>query len=254
MNKEIQMAVNRYVGNMARKRNLRDSLRWLRDSRKLLDVVIAVLVFGSIWGLLEATLGGFLHLIHFTHKGAIMGGVGMAIMAAFVVTRRHPGLLIGVGCTAALFKLLSPVVYGQPLLAPFVVNPAVAIILESLAFSLVVSLLYSRFERNVRMRVAAGIAAGYLSITFYAIFASVAGRGYWPLLSFTEKVKEVFVNGTGIAIVGTILLLVGYALAVHLRPKFVDFKSMKPKTFYAGAGATAICCWVFALVAFDAGL
>jgi hypothetical protein len=104
------------------------------------------------------------------------------------------------------------------------------------------------------MRVTAGIAAGYLSIIFYAVFASVAGRGYWPLLSFTEKVKEVFVNGTGIAIVGTILLLVGYALAVHLRPKFVDFRSMKPKTFYAGAGATAICCWVFALIAFDAGL
>lgn len=254
MNKEIQIMADRNTGNIARKTNLQNILRRVQESGKIRDILIAVLVFGSIWGFLEATLGGFLHLIHFTHKGAIMGGIGMSIMAAFVVTHRHPGLLIGVGCTAALFKLLSALVYGQPVLTPFVANPAVAIILESLAFSFVVILLRHRFERNVWMRVTAGITAGYLSIILYAVFASVAGRGYWPMLSFTEKVKEVFVDGTGIAIAGTILLLVGYTLAVHLRPKLLDFRSVKPNAFYASAGAAAMCCWVFALVAFAAGL
>lgn len=254
MIKEVQIMADRNTGNIARKTNLQNILRRVQESGKIRDILIAVLVFGSIWGFLEATLGGFLHLIHFANKGAIMGGVGMSIMAAFVVTRRHPGLLIGVGSIAALFKLLSALVYGQPILAPFVINPAVAIILESLAFSVVVILLQNRFERNVLMRVTAGITAGYMSITLYAIFASVAGRGYWPLLSFTEKVREVFIDGTGIAIAGTILLLGGYTLAVHLRPKLLDLRSVKPNTFYASSGATAICCWVFALVAFAAGL
>jgi len=45
-------------------------------------IVIGILVFGSIWGFLEATLGGFLHMIIFPNKGAIMGGIGVAIMAS----------------------------------------------------------------------------------------------------------------------------------------------------------------------------
>ena len=34
----------------------------LSDRRSLLHLIIGILVFGSIWGLLEATLGGFLHM------------------------------------------------------------------------------------------------------------------------------------------------------------------------------------------------
>jgi len=30
-----------------------------------LHVIIGILVFGSIWGLVEATLGGALHFVHF---------------------------------------------------------------------------------------------------------------------------------------------------------------------------------------------
>lgn len=46
-----------------------------KDSKQqgLVHLVIGILVFGSIWGFLEATLGGFLHMIIFPNKGAIMG-------------------------------------------------------------------------------------------------------------------------------------------------------------------------------------
>ena len=60
-------------------------LRTVSQSGGILRVVIGILVFGSIWGLVEATLGGALHLVHFAYKGVITGGIGMAIMAAFVV-------------------------------------------------------------------------------------------------------------------------------------------------------------------------
>jgi hypothetical protein len=112
------------------------------QSASILSAIVGILVFGSIWGLVEATLGGALHLVHFAYKGAITGGIGMAIMAAFVVTYRRPGLVLWLGVIAALFKPLSAVIYGQPVFAPFVVNPASAILLEGLAFTLVVSLLF----------------------------------------------------------------------------------------------------------------
>ena len=43
------------------------------SSPSIWGALIGVVVFGSIWGLVEATLGGFLHLIHFPYKGAIAG-------------------------------------------------------------------------------------------------------------------------------------------------------------------------------------
>ena len=50
--------------------------------QSLAHLIIGILVFGSIWGILEATLGGFLHLIIFPNKGAIMAGIGVAIMSS----------------------------------------------------------------------------------------------------------------------------------------------------------------------------
>jgi len=152
-------------------------LKTVSESGGVLGVVIGILVFGSIWGLVEATLGGSLHLIHFACKGAITGGIGMSIMAAFVVIYRRPKLVFWIEVIAALFKPLSALIYGQPIFSPFIVNPASAILLEALACSLVVSLLFKGFESSIKVRIGAGVAAGYLSIILYGVLTSAVGMG-----------------------------------------------------------------------------
>ena len=224
------------------------------QSGSILRVVIGILVFGSIWGLVEATLGGALHLIHLPYKGAITGGIGMAIMATFVVMYRQPKLAFLLAVIAALFKPLSAVIYGQPIFAPFVVNPASAILLEGLAFSLVVSLLFKGFESSIKTRIGAGVAAGYLSIILYGVIASAAGMGIWASWGLAERASSVLANGTGLAIVGTCLLLLGHLVSMRLRPKFWQFSDLKPKAFYASTIAITAFCWIGAVVAFASGL
>ena len=224
------------------------------QSGSILRVVIGILVFGSIWGLVEATLGGALHLIHLPYKGAITGGIGMAIMATFVVMYRRPKLAFCIAVIAALFKPLSAVIYGQPIFAPFVVNPASAILLEGLAFSLVVSLLFKGFESSIKTRIGAGVAAGYLSIILYGVLASAAGMGNWASWGLAERVSSVFANGTGLAIVGTCLLLLGHLVGTKLRPNFWQLMTVKPKAFYASTIAITAFCWIGAAVAFASGL
>jgi hypothetical protein len=219
-----------------------------------LHVIIGILVFGSVWGLVEATLGGALHLIHFTYKGAITGGIGISIMATFVVVYRRPKLAFWIAVIAALFKPLSAVIYGQPIFAPFVVNPASAILLEGLAFSLVVSLLFKGFESSIKMRIGAGVAAGYLSIILYGVLASAAGMGNWASWGLAERLSSVFANGTGLAIVGTCLLLLGHLVGTKLRPDFWQLMTVKPKAFYASTIAITAFCWIGAAVAFASGL
>jgi hypothetical protein len=219
-----------------------------------LGVVTGILVFGSVWGLVEATLGGALHLIHFTYKGAITGGIAMAIMAAFVVTYRRPRLVFWLGVIAALFKPLSAVIYGQPVFAPFVVNPASAILLEALGFTLVVSLLFKGFESSIKTRIVVGISAGYLGAILYAILASTIGMGNWASWGPTERVTGALADGTGLAIVGTALLLLGYLVSAKLRPNFWQLMTVKPRAFYASSVAVTAFCWIGAAVAFASGL
>jgi hypothetical protein len=226
----------------------------LSESGNILHVIIGILVIGSIWGLVEATLGGFLHLVHFTYKGAITGGFGMALMATFVVIYRRPKLVFCVGVIAALFKPLSALIYGQPIFSPFVVNPASAILLEGLAFTLVVSLLFKGFESSIKIRIGAGIAAGYLSIILYAILASAAGMGKWASWGFVDRLTSTLTDGTALAIAGTCLLLLGHLVGTKIRPSFWQFMTVKPKAFYASTAGITAFCWIGAVVAFASGL
>ena len=229
-------------------------LKTLSESESVLRLVIGILVFGSIWGLVEATLGGALHLIHFTYKGAITGGIAMAIMATFVVIYRQPRLVFWIGVIAALFKPLSAVIYGQSVFSPFVVNPASAILLEALAFSLVVSLLFKGFERSIKMRIATGISAGYLSAVLYAVLASAVGMGNWASWGVSERFTAAITDGTSLAIVGICLLLMAHLVGTKLRPNFWQLIAVKPRAFYASTIAIAAFCWIGAAVAFASGL
>jgi hypothetical protein len=178
----------------------------------------------------------------------------MSIMAAFVVMYRRPKLAFCIAAIAALFKPLSALIYGQPIFAPFVYNPASAILLEGLAFSLVVSLLFRGFESSIKTRIGAGVAAGYLSIILFGVLASAAGMGNWASWGLAERVSSVFANGTGLAIVGTCLLLLGYLVATKVGPNFWHFMSVKPRAFYASTIAVTAFCWIGAAVAFASGL
>jgi len=231
-----------------------NKLKTVSQSGDILRVVIGILVFGSIWGLVEATLGGALHLIHFAYKGAITGGIAMAIMATFVVMYRRPKLVFWLGVIAVLFKPLSAVIYVQPIFGPSVVNPASAILLEALAFTLVVSLLFKGFESSIKMRIGAGVAAGYLSFILFGPLASAAGMGNWASLGLAETLSKVFAEGTALAIAGTCLLLLGYLVGTKIRPNFWQLSSTKPRLFYASTTATIVCCWIIAVVASRPGL
>lgn len=224
------------------------------QSASVLRVIIGIVVFGSVWGLVEATLGGALHLVHFTYKGAITGGFGMAIMATFVVMYRRPKLVFWLAAIAALFKPLSALIYGQSVFSPFVVNPASAILLEGLAFTLVVSLLFKGFESSIKARIAAGISAGYLSAILYAILASAVGMGRWASWGMIERVTAALTDGTALAIAGTALLLLVYVVSTKVRPNFWQFMTLKPRAFYASTVAITAFCWIGAAVAFASGL
>lgn len=76
--------------------------------------------FGALWGVLETTLGAFLHSLRIPFAGVLLATAAAALMASQRVIYPRRGLTLATGMIAALVKTISPggVVLG-PMLAIF---------------------------------------------------------------------------------------------------------------------------------------
>jgi H+/gluconate symporter-like permease len=119
-------------------------------------MLAAALVWGSVWGLGEATLG---HLLHLTRvpglPGLVMFPFGVLVMGRALARSGSATAVFLTGAVAAGFKFLDLLLPGTDILA--VINPAQAILLEALAGAVWVGLwnkgaaplfLYSSWTRS----------------------------------------------------------------------------------------------------------
>lgn len=210
--------------------------------------LLTLIVVGSIWGLAEMTLGSFLHIIHFPHKGAVMGGLAISLMAVFSALTGKPSLVPLLGVIAASFKPFSAIIFGMSLLSPFVVNPSIAIITEALAFSGVVAGLGEAINRHIFARAGAGILAGFLGYVFYAGLASIFGLGVWPSLDFMAKFQLVLDDATPTAIAGAIMLLTGYSMGKAALPRISGLRGSHPRLYYSASLVIVLFAWLIPIV------
>jgi len=226
----------------------------LEGRQSIFYVLLGILVFGSIWGLLEATLGGFLNLIIFPNKGAIMAGIGVAVMAAALAIYRKPSMLLGIGIVAASFKWFNAWLLFVPLNAIQVVNPAMAIVFESLAFGLVAIFLMNRMEKNALVGVGAGALVGFLSAVAWVYFAIY-------VMNAPAYARVVFTAGGYIsnqavmqAAFFAIFAPLGYLVGTKLGAKTFPLLTKKMPLYYASTLATIAICWGVSAIAFVSGL
>ena len=227
-----------------------------RDDQRqsLVRVLIGVLVFGSIWGLLEATLGGFFNLVIFPNKGAIMGGIGMAIMGAALAIYRKPAMLPGIGIVAASFKWLNSWLLFVPVSAVHIINPAMAILLESVAFSLVVTFLMYRIDRNVYVGAWAAFLAGLMSVTAYGYFSlHIMHAPLFERMGVSSLPEFIAGHGVIQAVFFGMLAPLGYLVGKKLAAASPVFLR-RPLYYYATSAAIVCVCLVVSAIAIRAGL
>jgi len=217
-------------------------------------IIIGILVFGSIWGLLEATLGGFLNMIIFPNKGAIMGGIGMAIMGAALAIYRKPAMLPGIGIVAASFKWLNSWLLFVPISAVYIINPAMAIFLESLAFSLVVTFLMYRIDKNVYAGAWAAFLAGLISVTAYGYFSVyIMHAPLFERMGVSSVPGFIASHGVIQAVFFGMLAPLGYLVGKKLAATAPVFLR-RPLYYYATSAAIICVCLVLSAIAIRAGL
>lgn len=220
----------------------------------LTRLIIGVLVFGSIWGCLEATLGGFLNLIIFPNKGAIMCGIGMAIMGAVLAVYRKPAMLPGIGIVAASFKWLNSWLLFVPPTSVQIINPAMSIVLEALAFALVVVLFRKLMEKNIYAVVWLAFLASLTSAIAYVYFAVyVTHSPIFARLGIKSIGEFILGNGVVQAVFSGMLAPLGYLAGKKMAAEISHVLARK-SVYFAVSTTTVLGCLGLSALAIIAGL
>jgi hypothetical protein len=203
--------------------------------KNIITVFFGILLFGSIWGILEATLGNLLHFIGLhPYTGLIMTSIGTGLMAfaRSLYKVRWTGLFMAV--IAAALKSLDLLIAGSN-----VFRPMIAIILAGMIFE---GVLYVSDKTKVMdkvrvpnlVRAGQGFAIGYLAIiAFVFVAAYVLSHKYWLGMGFLGLLKYLLVEGWRFGIGGIIMFLVGWNFVNLINLKLPLRVIISSKYFYA---------------------
>ena len=124
-----------------------------------------IVFWGAVWGILEATLGWFLHLIHFKGEVMLLYPFGLlCMMLAFKHTGKTSSIF-KVAVVAAMIKLTNLLIAPA---APYfhVTNPAVAIVLEGLVTWAFVAYMHKK-SLSVKWAVPTAVMLMFVSILMF---------------------------------------------------------------------------------------
>ena len=200
---------------------------------KNVKLAVLIVAYGALWGLLEATFGYVLHLVHDYLSGIVMPAIGAAILVRFHRETGNRGAAIAVGAMAALVKSVDFLIPGMNPLR--VANPMLSIVLEAAAMAVLLPALSKGTEwRRVELQFAASL--GWRVAFILALVVEYRGFGIWSgqLAGFDTLFEFVVYNGLAS---GAVWIFVD-RLAGRI-PETVTRPFAKP-AFAAGMAALAV--------------
>jgi len=191
-------------------------------------LIAGMIVFGSIWGFLECSLGDWLHQYNMS---ALMVVAAVFLMA---VTRRmfaQPGMQMGMALIAAILRHFNPI--GGACL----VCASIAIVVQGLAFELIWAIPWHKYQ-SMTMKASMGV------VSFYTIAAVsyLATQIFTPLLTATPHLSDlagvmpkIFAHAFIAGLAGAVALPVAHTeITIHLNDRF----------YYPVAAAVTAVCWM----------
>jgi len=219
-----------------------------------IKIVTAVILLGSVCGLIEVLLDGFLRHVGFPYRAGLLTGIGFGIVAVGLAVFKKPLMVFGIGVVTVLCKQLVIPVLGVSVMCKL--NSCVAVILEYGSLSLIASYMFGSISKNVSSRVVAGGGGALLgSLAFFFIGMHVAPCRY--LLSFnspagfgsylmTESLSWVFFS--------VLFFPLGWKIGELISEKTLDFIKLRSGIYYAGSAAISLSIWLICAFAISRGI
>lgn len=164
--------------------------------------LVTIAIFGTLWGIVEMTLGGVLKSLDIPMAGMFLSAVGLtiAMIGRMFVPKRGSTLFIGV--IAMLLKLLS--------LGGVIIGPMVGIFTEALAAELVLSM-KKEPGRGILM------LAGALGVTWVVAQPFVTGPILFGRTVFVVWLDFLDTAGRVLGLGGaSIVIVLGIYVLIHI--------------------------------------
>lgn len=217
------------------------------------QILAGIIVFGSIWGLLECVLGSvkFTGAMADFPMGALLGGFfGLGIMA---FTRRIYGVFwmqLGIAIVAGLMRFWAPI-------GSCVICSGLAIMAEGFVFELIFNRPIFNFTtggnrlNNFRTLALLGVVSGFViyvvGYMFTQIFTPIVAPPHiFTPANFVAVLPLILGRGFFAAIFGGIAL----PLAVLTPQLSIDVNKIRKKHYYAMATGVSAFCWILVIAFF----
>ena len=228
---------------------------------------VGILIFGSIWGLLQGTIGAAFGSLDFFFKSQlhvcpcpIVGAIlGIPIMTAALAIYRRPAMLIGIGLAAIPFSFLAIPIQHIPAFTTAtttypIINPIVAMIFSSVIFSTVATLVMRKSELTTPVLVGAGALSGFLSSIAFIYTVVALGAPILKATGIGSQFAYIATNGVIWTAISAATSPVGHAMAPKLQLRISPLISQNRWFYRLAPVALIVVCWVVSAIFAAAGL
>ena len=216
--------------------------------------IMMIIALGSLCGLLEVVLGGFLGQAKFPYKSGLLVGLGFGIIAFGFAIYKKPLIAFWMAIVAALCKLMVVPVLGLSVMCKM--NSCLAVMLEYTALAGVAAFTMKKMQAKGGYRfLTAGSGALVGSIAFLLIGMHVAPCDY--LLGFNQAggfVSYLYKESLNWVIFAAVLFPLGWMIGERSSDKLAALFQNKPRFAYATASAIAAISWAVCAIAIAGGI
>jgi len=205
-------------------------------------MMMGIVVFGTLWGLLECLIGGVPNgtgaMAHFPTGAFLAGFVGVGLMAG---TRRIygvPGMQIGMALVAGVLRFFAPI-------GSVVICSALAIAAEGIIFEIILlapALDLARMKKPVPL-MSLGVIVGYSVYVTGYLFTQVTT----PLASgeafVAADLMTVLPLGLGRGFFAAVAAGIAMPIAVLAKNLHFDVERIAREHYYPISTVVTVFCW-----------
>ena len=201
---------------------------WIKSGRDWLWL----LLFGSLWGLVEVGGGEVLYRAGVPQASVFLTGWALFVLAAARGVLNRPGTSSAVGALAALYKLANA--------APFYCH-LLGIFFLGLVFDVFASLLLRQGRKAgwVRASVSGALSAYTGNALFAVLMTFIVRYKYWVGDGLVKFSRHILISGSYAALAACLLVPLVFWVGVGGGA----FVLRRPRTAMAGAAALTLAAW-----------
>ena len=204
------------------------------------NVVIAIpaiLFFGTLWGSIEASFGGWLYSQNVAYPSLYLITLAIGILAASKVFCSFRWSGTAIGAIAMLFKMVN---------IPFFACHLLAIFLLGFGYD-AACLLAGRYITGRARLPMTGLISAYTGRALFAVIITyVVQYQYWTAAGLPKVIDYVVLTGTVSALLGGFATVLGHDIAV--RSRAFSQARLRPRFSSALILAASAGAWMYQLV------